>query len=163
MNYACINFNNFITSDVNKGLKMEQDRKSEPKHMQRQLSLLTQIKKNSIGKTYKSIDPYGHQKSRINQHKHNVQEQHEKSPGGITQLQRVFDILKDNLNGLTDADISYLIEFKDGKRINPSTVSARRNDIKNGKKKGYTIIEVIGKDGKTLIRDKGIVHKLKIR
>jgi len=25
MNYACINFNNFITSNVNKGLKMEQD------------------------------------------------------------------------------------------------------------------------------------------
>jgi len=109
-------------------------------------------------------DPYSHQKTRINEHKFQVMTKHKNSKGGLIQLEMVYNLFKENPSGLTDKEISLLIESNENIRVNPSTVSARRNDILNGKIDGYTIKDVINPiTGKPLIRSKGIVHKLERR
>jgi len=121
--------------------------------MQRQLNLLTQI---SIGKTYKSIDPYGHQKSRINQHKSEVYLEHLESKRHETQMKQIVDLHRKYPEGLTDREVLELT----GIPIN--IVSARRKDIDNDKLwfAGYRFIIAKNPNGKDKIRCKGKVRIL---
>lgn len=104
-------------------------------------------------------EPWYYQKSRVNADKAITYEEHVESPEGIRQLERVFQIY-DQEGDLTDREISDIYESAFEVRCNPSTISARRNDIINGKVEGYTVVPLIV-DGKPLKRDGGQVNCLK--
>jgi hypothetical protein len=104
-------------------------------------------------------DPYYHQGSRINAHKRETLDKHMNSENGKRQLERVFDFYLGNPTGLTDREISDLYEFTHDTRCNPSTVSARRHDIEDGRVEGFTIQPLIV-DGEPFKRNGGIVHCL---
>jgi len=118
-----------------------------------QLSLLTEI---NVGKTYHGIDPYSHQKSRVNQHKHEVYLEHLDSERHKTQMKQVFELHKSHPEGLTDREVFELT----GIPIN--LVSARRDDIEKDRLwySIYSFEIVKNPDGKNKIRNKGNVRRL---